>query len=167
MYPIQSVTISGSSTTTVSFANIPTNFTHLQLRVFGRGTTSFSAGLSLYINPVGSTASATRRHFISGNGSSVSVNGDTGVGLLSIIADASENSNVFANVICDILDWNNTNKSITFRGIGGFDNNGNGVITLASGLFALSSGTTTGLNIVTDGNWVAGSVLSLYGITTA
>jgi len=168
MYPIASQTISGSSTNTVTFDNIPKSFAHLQIRVFGRGTTTFSGGLSLYVSPIGYTFTTTKRHWIDGNGSTVGSSNDSGAGLAVVIADGGALSGVYSNVILDILDWANANKNITYRGIGGYDSNGGtSHAVLASGLIVPSGGTITGFTVQTDGNWVAGSVISLYGISTS
>ena len=156
--------VTGSSTTTLTFDNIPKTFAHIQFRIFGRGTTTFSGGLSVYLNPIGQLNSATRRHALTGNGSTAGSTNDAGIGLTSLIADGGATSNVFANVIIDILDWANTNKNQVFRAIGGYDSNGSGIVSLASGLIVPSGGTLTGFNIQTDGNWVTGSRIDLYGI---
>lgn len=160
-------TVSGSSTTTLTFDNIPKTFPHIQFRVFGRGATAFSGGLSIYTNPIGMTNSALRRHALTGNGSSASSTTDAGIGLTSLIADGGATANVFANVIVDILDWASTTKNMTIRGIGGYDSNGSGIVSLSSGLIVPSGGTLTGFNLQTDGVWIAGSRIDLYGITTS
>jgi hypothetical protein len=165
---IATAVVDSSGASTITFSNIPQSYTHLQVRVFGRGTTTFSGGLSLYISPIGSTSSANKRHWLDGNGSSIGSSNDSGSGLASIIADGGALSNVYSAVILDILDWSNTSKSIVFRAIGGYDSNGGtSHSVLASGLFATSGGTTTGFTFQTDGNWIQYSQISLYGIRGA
>jgi hypothetical protein len=165
---IATVVVPSGGQSSVTFSNIPSTFTHLQVRVSGRGTTTFSGGLSLYVSPIGPTSSATKRHWLDGNGSSSGSSYDSGSGLVAVIADGGALSNVYSAVILDILDWSNTSKNITFRAIGGYDSNGGtGHSVLASGLVVLSGGTTTGFTFQTDGNWVQYSQISLYGIKAA
>ena len=165
---IATVIVPSGGLSTVTFSNIPQNYTHLQVRVSGRGTTTFSGGLSLYVSPIGPTSSATKRHWIDGNGSSVGSSYDSGSGLTTVIADGGALSNVYSAVILDILDWSNTSKNITFRAIGGYDSNGGtSHSVLASGLVVLSGGTTTGFTFQTDGNWIQYSQFALYGIKVA
>jgi hypothetical protein len=167
MFHIASQTVGAGGAASITFDNIPKAYTHLQVRVFGRGTTNFSGGLSLYVSIIGNTISANRRHWLDGNGSSVLSNSDTGAGISATIADAGATANVFSNVILDILDWSNASKNLTLRSIGGYDSNGAGHAVLASGLYVPSGGTITGFIFNTDGNWVQGSRFDLYGLTTS
>jgi hypothetical protein len=166
MHHIQSATVPSNTADALVFANIPSEFTHLQFRVFARGTTAFSSGLSLYTTPVGMSITASRRHLLTGSGSSISSGGDSGQGLSGLIADANAPSGIFANVIVDVLDWNNPNKNLTIKGYGGYDANGYGVACISSLVFVRNTGIATGFYFNTDGSWVAGSRIDLYGITT-
>jgi hypothetical protein len=166
MHHIQSVTVPSNTADALIFQNIPTDFTHLQFRVFARGTTSFSSGLSLYVTPIGMSISASRRHLLNASGAAVASGGDSGQGLSGLLADAGAVSNIYANVIVDMLDWNSTSKNLTMKAYGGYDSNGYGVVSLSSAVFVRNTGTATGFYFNTDGNWVAGSRIDLYGITT-
>jgi hypothetical protein len=169
MFPVASFLVSGSSTGTISFNNIPKSFTNLQVRVFGRGTTSFSPGLSLYVTPIGLSVSSSKRHYLTTTGTTpaVSTNSDASAGLVASIADGGATSNVYSNTILDILDWASETKNITLKGISGFDTNANGATTFGSSLLVRSSGTITGFNFFTDGNWIDGSRIDVYGISTS
>jgi hypothetical protein len=156
-----------SNTSTIDFSNIPNQFSHLQVRIFGRGTTTFGGGLSMYFTPYGFSQTATRRNVISGNGTSAYIGGDSGSGVSGLVADGGALANVFSSIIYDILDWNSSNKNITGRAIGGYDSNGGtGIVTMSSSL-NVGSGSMTGFYLNTDGNWVAGSRVDLYGITSS
>jgi len=169
MYPIASVTSPSSGD--VAFTNIPQTFTHLQVRVFARSSytgnpTAFSG---LYIN--GSpTSNNYPTHLLLGDGSSATASSNTTNNQFTPdsynIPTATNTANVYGAVIWDILDYANTNKYKTVKVISGFDANGSGRVSLGSGVW-LSTSAITQLDITTVNNFVAGSVISLYGITTA
>jgi hypothetical protein len=153
-----------SNTSAVNFANIPTTYKHLQARIVGRGTVSFGGGLSVYMGFTGLSTSATRRHNLLGNGSSVLSSSDSGNGILGAVADGGAPADFFSSTIIDILDWQGAGKNITIHAISGYDTNGGGIVSSPSGLAVRSSGSATGIDFTTDGNWVAGSRFTLYGL---
>jgi hypothetical protein len=59
------------------------------------------------------------------------------------IGGANAGTNTFGSIVIDILDYQNTNKFKTARGLGGSDNNGNGEIYLTSGLWRDTSAITS------------------------
>jgi hypothetical protein len=68
-----------------------------------------------------------------------------------------------ANVI-DILDYANTNKYKTARGLGGYDTNGGGEILFSSGNWR-STAAITSITLNTDAtNWTTATTFALYGI---
>jgi hypothetical protein len=164
MFPIASATVGAGGASSIVFNNISQDYTHLQARISGRGTTVFAGGLSVYLGITGVAASAGKRHFIQGNGSSVTSNALDGFGVASVIADGGAGANVFSSSIMDILDWANPNKNISIKCISGYDSNGSGVVTLASGMWVVTSSNASGLTFNTDGNWVAGSRIDIYGL---
>lgn len=168
MYPIASVTI-GSNGSYCDFSNIPQTFTHLQLRVFGRGMTSFSPGLSLYVafNSDGTAANYVV-HGLQGDGAAVATFSATNagsIGVQNVLADSSATSGVFGLAISDILDYTSTSKHKTVRTLAGFDRNGGGRAALYSGLWMPSPiAAINKITVNTDGGFLAGSRFDLYGI---
>jgi len=162
---------SGSTTTTTSnitFSSVPQTFTHLQARIWGRGTFNNSgSGLSVVVSFSGYTP--LYRHRLFGNGASVGSESYSGsFGSVGSIPDVNASANVFGVTIFDILDYTNSNKNKTLRYLGGFDNNGNGAAVLGSSLASGGvGGAITSLDFTTDGNWAAGCRIDLYGITTS
>ena len=169
MFPIASQTVGSGGASSITFSSIPQTFTHLQIRGIGRGTTSFSAGLSYYMQFNGDTGNNYISHQVYGDGSTASSQASAlrGNTLASqVFADSSAGSNVFGDVIVDILDYTNTNKNKTIKVLGGFDNNGSGRVSLNSSLW-LNTNAITSIVVSTDGNLVQYSSFQIYGIQSS
>ena len=170
MFPIASQTVGSGGASSITFSSIPQNFTHLQVRCFARGTTSFSAGLSQYYffnNDSTSGNYAWHGFYSDGSGSYSGATSSTNeLVAQQVFADSSATSGIFGSTVLDILDYTNTNKYKTARLIGGHDNNGSGRVALYSGLW-LSTSAINQLQIQTDGNLIQYSRFDLYGIQTA
>jgi hypothetical protein len=156
----------------VVFSSIPQNFSHLQLRVVGRGLTTFADGLTMYLTFNGNnTSTHYQNHGLFGNGSSVSSINNLNVGIITVqqvFPDTNAATNIFGVAITDILDYTSTAKNKTIKTIGGYDRNGVGRALLYSGLWMPP--TPTAINqiaISTDGGFLAGSRFDLYGISTS
>jgi hypothetical protein len=164
------VWIAGANSAFNSFTNIPQTFSHLQLRVYGRTTTSATSEFA-YLRFNGDTSTSNyRSHILYGDGS-IASSFDYGTGrnylLSSYLTAASAPTGAFGCIVIDILDYANTSKNKTMRSIGGFDNNGNGTATLMSGLW-MNTSAITALEIGPfTGASVAGSRIDLYGITSS
>ena len=154
----------------VTFSGIPQNFTHLQIRAFARGTTSFADGLTWYLR-LGSDSGANYGfHQLFGNGTSPFSSAGTpsnNMDASQVFADSSAAANIYGVAITDILDYTNTNKNKTIRTVGGWDgNSGRGRAVLASGHWRNTNAVTV-VDCIIDGGWVAGSRIDLYGISTS
>jgi hypothetical protein len=163
---IATTTVGSGGTSTVTFSSIPSTYTHLQLRILGRGSTSFSPGLTTYIKANGDSGSNYAYHTLYGNGTSATSTATTSSGGLLLpqsLADSSATANIFGAVVCDLLDYTNTNKNKVIRMIGGFDTNGAGRISFGSALW-LSTSAINELAISTDGTLQQYSQIALYGI---
>lgn len=152
------------------FTNIPATFSHLELRIFGRGTTSFSAGLTSYLRFNDDATANYSHHNLFGNGTSAFSSAGSSTNNMDasqVFADSSASANIYGVVITSILDYRNTAKSKTIRTIGGWDGNSiSGRVTLASGAWQ-NTGAITKISCLIDGSFVAGSRADLYGITTS
>jgi hypothetical protein len=160
-------TVGVGGTANFEFNNIPQNFTHLQLRVFGRSTLNATVdNLSMYFN--NDTGSNYSTHYLSGSGAgSFGSSGFTSQPRFYIPSlYPAATTGQFASSIIDILDYSNTNKNKTVRILTGFDANGSGTIALVSGLW-MSTAAITRFNAETSANIIAGSRFDLYGITTS
>jgi hypothetical protein len=168
---IASQTISSNGSNPV-FSSIPQNFTHLQVRVFGRGMANFSDGLSLYLQFNDNTTSTNyQNHGLFGNGSSVSSTNNLNVGTIAaqqIFPDSSATANYFGFAICDILDYTSTVKNKVVKVVGGYDKNGGGRAMIYSGVWMPSTPAAINKILVsTDNGFLSGSRIDLYGIYSA
>jgi len=154
-----------------AFTNIPQGYSHLQLRVYGRGTFN-NGGFndSLYMTLNGDSGSNYGyKHTLIGNGASASsANGGTGTGvsLYSVFADAGSIANAYGVAIVDIYDYSSHRKWKTLKAMGGSDNNGTanyGAVAHVSTTWISNSPIST-IVVGTDGNFAGYSHIALYGI---
>ena len=170
MYPIASTTLN-STTSSITFSSIPQTFTHLQLKIFARTNRALNTDyIGVQFNG-DTTSSNYRYHTLYANGSAIgSGDGGNNSGIfMQRIAGNSANANVFGSIICEILDYSNTNKNKTTREIGGIDNNGDGEIHLDSGLW-ISTNAVNSITVNAQGgssSFVQYSTFQLYGIYTS
>lgn len=168
---IQTVTVSSSSQSTISFNSIPSTFTHLQIRCITRSVNTPSQWDSFYMTFNSDNGSSYSDHFLRGSGSAMSVGfrANTGNILVGYQPDNGHTSGIFGAFVIDILDYKNTNKNKTTRTLGGFDTNNTGSEV---GTLALTSGQWRSLDAITSIQLVAGggrntsqhSTFALYGI---
>lgn len=152
-----------------TFTNIPTTFTHLQLRIFARSHATAETLIFIRVNADFATTTY-RNHFLYADGATAFA-GDYGTGRNYLIfqfeAPNNATANVFGTILIDILDYANTNKNKVFRSIGGYDNNGSGAVAFNSGLWPVTSAITQ-LDVGSfTGGLAANSRIDLYGITVS
>jgi hypothetical protein len=160
----------GSGGSTITFSSIPSTYTHLQLRCFGRSTFAATASnVQMQLNSDTSSANYAF-HSLNGNGTAAGAEGYSSGTLGSItpitrVAGANATSGIFGTSIVDILDYTNTNKYKTVRVLTGADLNGSGLVYLVSGLWLNTSAISTiTLTLQDSSNFASGSVFELYGI---
>ena len=156
---IATVLVGSGGSAQIDFTSIPSTFKHLQLRYIYQG-----AGEFLMTMNGDNTTSNYIRHFVYGNGSSVSAGRqDTPayVGYMDSVATSS-----FSGGICDILDYTNTNKQRVVRTLVGNDRNGTGDIVFYSGMPKSSTTAISSLRLVLSSglNIAQYSHFALYGI---
>lgn len=164
---IASTTGSGNPTS-ITFSSIPGTYQHLQLRYMASRNSSTSV-LNVFIRFNSDTGSNYSRHYLKGNGSTVSASGAATQtrGYIGDALGASTLSDTFGVGIIDIHDYASTSKYKTVRALSGWDVNGatpNGEINLSSSLWQSTSAITSiELNFVGDAI-TSGSRFALYGI---
>jgi hypothetical protein len=160
---IQTIT-AGSAVASFEFTSIPATYSHLQIRGITRSSSTDNA-LDIQFNS--DTTSIYTRHNLEGDGSSAISTNATSVAFsrLSVGALSTSGSNIFGSFVCDILDYRDTNKFKTIRTIGGFDNNGSGVVSLRSGVYR-STNAITSIKIFNNpgNNFAQYSSCALYGV---
>lgn len=145
----------------VFFNNIPSTFSHLQFRLSVRSLASGPS--SLYVQ--GGPSS----HALIGDGSTASSMTVMGVPyqfIPSAMPGSAAATGMFASWVIDVLDYASASKFKTFRFLGGWDANGSGRATLASG-YADNLNPLTSIFFDTEGGLHTGSRLDLYGVTTS
>lgn len=168
---IATVTVGSGGSSSITFSSIPSTYAHLQIRAIGRTNRSSPATndpFKLVFNS--DTGNNYDQHYLQGNGSSVSSFPDINVGFIAayLATATSATASVFGVTIVDILDYANTNKYKTTRALGGFDNNGSGIVALVSGNWRNTNAIT---NIVISpqigSSFNEYSHFALYGIKSA
>jgi hypothetical protein len=167
---IATVSVGSGGTSTITFSSIPSTYKHLQIRSINQvsyGSNTYG-GLNLRLgNGSVDTGSNYAYHFLRGDGSSASAG--AGANPSDFISSgitrlASSDTNTFATVIIDILDYGSTSKAKTIRCLTGVDANGSGYVGMQSGLWTGTSAINTIRLYSNDGNLSANSRFALYGI---
>ena len=164
-YELISTTLISSDTSTVTFSSIVGTYKHLQIRVAARttGTGTGDGGLQIQLNS--DTAANYAQHSLEGNGSAVSSGGSASTSNIQIGASAGggTSANIFGVSVIDILDYANTNKNTTIRGLSGA-NGTSSRVALKSGVWLNTAAVSSILLYRSGLSFVAGSRFSLYGI---
>ena len=164
---IEKKTISGSSTNSITFSSLPTNYRHLQIRAMARNSRTSTNGPNwMYFN--GDNATNYRAPFLYSNGDTTSTGSgfstaDPGLGISA--AGNTAGSNQFGVSTTTILDYRgSTYKSVL--SVGGFNNQDTGdhLSAINNGIW-LNTAAITSITFQAFTNpLVAGSVFVLYGI---
>ena len=163
---LSAITIPSGGVSTITFSNIPSTYTHLQLRMMVRTTASQSTDFP-YARFNSDSGANYSWHTLTGNGSAASSGAATGdtYCILERCTGASATANMFGAIIVDILDYANTNKYKVTRSLGGVDTNGGGQVNLQSNMWlntaAISSitiGSSTSVGLAEF------SSFALYGV---
>ena len=160
-YELISTTVLGSSAASVTFSGLGTSaaaYKHLQIRV---AATPVAAGVTMWVQFNGDTASNYNHHFLVGQGGIVySGNGATANGTLIGGIAGWTNSYAMASIM-DILDFSNTSKNKTTRALSG---QASGEVELCSGLWRSTAAVTSATVYFGGTNIATGSRFSLYGL---
>lgn len=172
-YDLISTSLISTTTASVTFSSLPTEYSHLQIRLTGRSNRAdYQDQIAIRLNGV--TSNVYISHNMRGNGTNVAsgyqdifgyIFSSSGFDLFS----TNETSGAFGAGIIDILDFKSTLKTKTIRmfsGIAGGTQSKQ--INLTSGM---NPGSTAALTSVTifprNGSWVSGTRISIYGIKGA
>jgi hypothetical protein len=162
---IATVTVGSGGAATVDFTSIPSTFQHLQIRAISRSGVA-AVEDDVYIEINADQGNNYSYHQLLGNGSAASAAGSASNSAAYVMrtSGASASSGVFAANVLDFLDYANTSKNKTLRGLSGIDNNGSGSIRMRSSVW-LSTTAITSLKIVPANNSFSQyTQFALYGI---
>ena len=163
---IQTMTVGAGGQASITFSSIPSTYTHLQIRMLSRGTAAVS-NAAYFARFNGDTGSNYYiYHLLYGNGTSAAaIAGGGGTNMLwGNYTGSSAAANTFGLSITDILDYRNTNKYKTCRGLYGFDLNGSGTIALASNLWMSTADITSITLTPSTDNFAQYTQAALYGV---
>ena len=169
MYHIASTTLGSGVTTSIEFTSIPADYTHLQIRAIAKTDRADSALSAMDMTFNGDVSAWNYSwHEIYADGSTVTAGGNSGTQMILFerVAGNTGATNIFSAHTIDILDYANTNKYKTTRGLNGLDLNGSGVIDFSSGNWR-NTAAITSIKFVADYNTTGFkqySSFALYGV---
>ncbi len=167
---IATVTVGSGGAANVEFTSIPATYTHLQIRVLSRNDRAATNFNNIAFQVNSDTGANYNSHLLRGDGSSVIAAADTSVSSIDFIIQPASGAtaSVMGAFVLDILDYANTNKFKTFRGLLGVDNNGSGYSGLMSAAYRSTSAITSiKFFSSSSGNITQYSHFALYGIKSA
>jgi hypothetical protein len=148
---------------TITFNSIPSTFKHVQLRFLGIES-SLASTFRLRLN--GDTGANYARHWMYGDGSSVSAGGSASTTVIDVGSKLGILTEPCVGII-DILDYSSTTKNKTVRSFSGHDRNGAGEVGLYSGVWLNTDAVNSITFFASAGNQNAGATIALYGIKGA
>lgn len=166
---IATVTVGGTSQSSISFTSIPSTFKHLQLRAISKTNRNDAGEYQTTLNMRFNSDSGSNYsyHRLIGNGSSISATGGGSVPYMYFYFGSSVTNpaNTFGVGVYDILDYANTNKYKTVRVLSGVEDNTYGTINLGSGAW-LNTNAVTSISLIIDSanDFTQYTQFALYGI---
>lgn len=161
METIASTTLTGSAST-ITFSNIPQGYKHLQVRHTVKASVDDQ---DVWVNFNGDTGSNYSEHRIYANQAATIVSGGaTSTSKIEYFGRTGAGANVFGANIVDILDYSNSNKNKTIRGLLAWDNNSSSFVMYTSGCWYNTAPITSMVIQPQSGTFSQYSRFSLYGI---
>jgi hypothetical protein len=164
MFPLQVITVGATAVSNVTFTNIPSTYSHLQVRLISRNSTTDNTTIYMQFN--NDTATNYNFHLLYGTGSAAGAAAGTSSAQIEI-GEQPNGANIFNASVIDILDYKDTNKYKTIRALGGFDSNGDGRIILRSGAWRSTSAISSIKFTLQTGNFTQYSQFAIYGVKSA
>ena len=168
-YESIATTVSGvGGSSFITFSSIPSTYKHLQIRTLSHASSGNQPAMLLRLNSDSGANYAW--HGLEGNGSGTpyaySMGGANTAAYVYSVAGTAFNASTFSAHVIDLLDYASVNKNKTIRSLGGNDNNGNGFVSLNSGLWINSGSAVNSITLTIDGggNFTQHSHFALYGI---
>ena len=164
-FELISTAVGTGSANTITFSSIPSTYKHLQIRAVGRSTFANTSMENAAITLNGLT-SGYSHHWLTADGSSLSSFGQASQASWQYgvaVPQNNQTASVFSAAIIDVLDYQNTNKNKTLRGLLGWHASSRQV-QIASSMIGTTSAITSISFALPQGNWTTTSRISLYGI---
>jgi len=174
---IATTVVESGGSSAIEFTSIPSTYSHLQIRCLTRDNRSIGSGIwwsDLFLemgNGSIDTGSNYDMHRMWGDGGSAGTSSSTGQTKINWWECVPNTqyiaANIFGAAVIDILDYANTNKYKTVRGLMGFESNTNqSRVQFASGLWR-STSAVTNIKITASATFQQYSSFALYGIKGA
>jgi hypothetical protein len=169
---IASYTVSGSSTSTITFSSIPATYKHLQIRATTKCLGNYGVATSCKtVFNSDTTVANYYGEYITNQGSSPLGLGSSATNSYSFYSANNNNTNIFSGVVIDIFDYASTTFKKGLKSYGGYDAGSQyssgtyGSMQFAGSMTWNNTAaiTTIALN-ADDGNWAPYSTFALYGI---
>lgn len=159
-----STTLLSGSQSSITFSSIPSTYKHLQIRMTTRADSGGTSSV-FYVRLNSDTGSNYSRHWLRGDGSTVSANAGSGEtqAWLGYTTSSGDAANIFSPHVMDILDYASTNKNKTIRHLSGAIGSFLQVGLWSAGWYNTAAVTSVTI-FPTSNNFVSGSRFSLYGI---
>jgi hypothetical protein len=163
---LATVIVPSGGLATITFADIPTGYQHLQIRGMVLGSAAASGSLQARFN--NDSGTNYTRHELGGNGTTAFYYATTGQTSANMYGyyDNISNSGFPCVFVMDLLDYANTNKNKTMKVLAGMDKNGSnyGEIFLKSSLWQSTSAISSVSIFIGGQNFAVNSSISLYGV---
>jgi hypothetical protein len=168
---IATVTVGSGGAANVEFTSIPATYTHLQIRMIAKNSSTSSGYDFVNMQFNSDTGSNYNSHYLEGTGSGSPISGGVANSVSIYAGDCARSNasyaNMFAVSIIDILDYANTNKYTTVRTLAGLDYNGSGGVDFQSGAWRNTNAVTSIKFSVSGVDIAQHSHFALYGIKGA
>ena len=163
-FPIASYTVT-TAQSSITFAGIPQNFTHLEIRCGLNGTAAgtFGNGRMGFNGDSGANYSSHNMYgYASATGAQSEVSGSRMY--TQIYTSLASTSSYLGVAVIDILDYANTNKYKTTKSLNGIEFNSDGSTRFSSGNWRNTAAITSVEFVIDSGNFNVGSNISIYGV---
>ena len=169
---IATATVGAGGQSSVEFTSIPSTYTHLQIRMVARYTSTENSGKPVYMQFNSDTGANYFYHRLQGyanlSETGISAGDGTNVSFIRIgYTTGTATPNSYSAHVVDLLDYANTNKNKTIRNLSGWeinDNSGYRAVGIDSGAWNSTSAVTSIKIYPSDNSWAQYSSFALYGI---
>ena len=163
-YDLLETTVLTGTTSSITFSSIDQSYKHLQIRMVSRNSGDTSGSLLRFNGDSGSNYATHRLYGFNDSVTSGALTSDTSMDLIAFSSNSLSSSADFGAGVIDILDYTNTSKNTTIRGIGGREqaSSTSDFSVLLSGVW-LNTSAVTSITLSTN-TYAIGSRFSLYGI---
>ena len=164
---LATVTLS-ATTTSITFAGIPSGYKHLQVRAISRAT-AVDTGRTVFMRFNSDSATNYNWHYLRGDGASATAGAstsDSSIGNVIMGTAASSTASAFGVAVIDILDYADTNKYKTIRSLTGNSQNTttDNYAQLTSGAWRSTAAVSSiTFNVNSSGDFTQYSSFALYG----